>query len=476
MSQRYQGGVITKTPVTPSGPYQTSTAPGIWTLNQALQYIKQGIWPTAGNSLYWVVSGDTTFGTYGFRIYSDTTNGIYFCGNGGAACLGSSEGRAGLINTSGVKQRSLKWTGTFSCIPTGTAYNIAGNSSGSTLALGYTANDGVFAVSIDSSNAVTYKKTTTSGGLFSYVANDVVVDATGLPIYAGNQSGDLRIVKLAADGASFSFQKTAYLTSAPSTSRTLKGIALDSSENIHVLAQSSNTYVLKFNSTVSSLTWGRQISAVNGTTFIQAGITVDSSGNVYVLGYTNSPPRTQVIIKYNSSGTLQWSRQMEINSQDLNSFSSNNNKFITTDSSGNIYASLPSTASATSDCIVKYDSSGAIQWQRQFTYVSGGYNELIPTGIRVIGDQMYVSYWTQSGYAPVMWKLPTDGSLTGTYTITALSTTYTYEASSFTESSCSVTESASGAWTTGNSSYTLTNISSATTFSNDSVVFTKKAV
>ena len=49
MSKRYPGGIITKTPVTPAGPYENSAAPGVWTLDQALQYTKQGIWPTAGN-------------------------------------------------------------------------------------------------------------------------------------------------------------------------------------------------------------------------------------------------------------------------------------------------------------------------------------------------------------------------------------------------------------------------------------------
>jgi len=41
MSTRYPGGLITKSPVIPT----TTSAPGIWTLEQALQYIKAGTWP-----------------------------------------------------------------------------------------------------------------------------------------------------------------------------------------------------------------------------------------------------------------------------------------------------------------------------------------------------------------------------------------------------------------------------------------------
>ena len=49
MSQKYPGGFIVKNPPLPSGPYQDSTARGVWTLDQALQFKKQGLWPTAGN-------------------------------------------------------------------------------------------------------------------------------------------------------------------------------------------------------------------------------------------------------------------------------------------------------------------------------------------------------------------------------------------------------------------------------------------
>ena len=45
----WPAGFITKDQVVPSGPYEDSTASGIWTLDQASHYAKQGNWPTAGN-------------------------------------------------------------------------------------------------------------------------------------------------------------------------------------------------------------------------------------------------------------------------------------------------------------------------------------------------------------------------------------------------------------------------------------------
>jgi hypothetical protein len=66
MSQKYIGGIITKSPVVPSGPYETSTASGVWTLDQATQFKKQGIWPTAGN-----VAPPTVIGqAYGGGFYA----------------------------------------------------------------------------------------------------------------------------------------------------------------------------------------------------------------------------------------------------------------------------------------------------------------------------------------------------------------------------------------------------------------------
>ena len=48
MSERYQAGFITKTATTPGGPGEDGAAKGVWTLDEALQYKKQGVWPTQG--------------------------------------------------------------------------------------------------------------------------------------------------------------------------------------------------------------------------------------------------------------------------------------------------------------------------------------------------------------------------------------------------------------------------------------------
>ena len=70
MSTQYPGGIISKTPVTPSGPYETSTASGVWTLDQQAYWQKLGQWPSAGNP-----PPDAQFNYVTMLLHGDGTNG-----------------------------------------------------------------------------------------------------------------------------------------------------------------------------------------------------------------------------------------------------------------------------------------------------------------------------------------------------------------------------------------------------------------
>jgi hypothetical protein len=70
MSQKYPGGLITKSPITPSGPYETSTASGIWTLDQQAYWRNLNQWPIAGS-----VVPDPQFNYVTMLLHGDGTNG-----------------------------------------------------------------------------------------------------------------------------------------------------------------------------------------------------------------------------------------------------------------------------------------------------------------------------------------------------------------------------------------------------------------
>jgi hypothetical protein len=83
MSERYPGGIITKSPATPTGPYENGTAPGIWTLDQQLQYQQQGVWPTAGLQPPYIEEVFSTYLYKGNSLTQTITNGIDLSGKGG---------------------------------------------------------------------------------------------------------------------------------------------------------------------------------------------------------------------------------------------------------------------------------------------------------------------------------------------------------------------------------------------------------
>ena len=149
----------------------------------------------------------------------------------------------------------------------------------------------------------------------------------------------------------------------------LGGIALDSSGNIYIgnttRSSGSGNYAIhtaKLNSS-GTVQWQRTLSG-SGIDFNEAGIAVDSSGNAYITGATNSTGAggfDAVIAKYNSSGTLQWQRTLGAGSND-HSYGE-----PAVDSSGNFYIvgyTASGGAGGNDILIAKYNSSGAIQWQR----------------------------------------------------------------------------------------------------------------
>jgi hypothetical protein len=89
MSEKYPGGLITKTPVTPTGPYQNGTASGVWTRDQQLQYQKQGIWPIAGNVPLMIEDVFSTWLYTGNGATQNVTNGINLSANGGLTWIKS---------------------------------------------------------------------------------------------------------------------------------------------------------------------------------------------------------------------------------------------------------------------------------------------------------------------------------------------------------------------------------------------------
>jgi hypothetical protein len=157
------------------------------------------------------------------------------------------------------------------------------------------------------------------------------------------------------------------------------GVTVDSSDNIYVTGTTSggldgNTnsgdqdiFLVKYNSS-GTKQWTKQLGT--SATDIGNGVTVDSSDNIYVTGSTgggldgntNSGWRDIFLVKYNSSGTKQWTKQLGTSGIDWGyevTVDSSNNIYVTGSTGGGLDGN---TSSGGNDLIlVKYNSSGVKQ-------------------------------------------------------------------------------------------------------------------
>jgi len=99
-------------------------------------------------------------------------------------------------------------------------------------------------------------------------------------------------------------------------------------------AGNADIFVVKYNSS-GTKQWTEQLGSASSD--FANGVATDSSGNVYVAGATyggldgNSKKNSDLfVVKYNSSGTKQWTKQ---NGTDMYDEA----RGVATDSSGNVY-------------------------------------------------------------------------------------------------------------------------------------------
>ena len=199
------------------------------------------------------------------------------------------------------------------------------------------------------------------------------------------------------------------------TSSSLLGysVNVDGSGNVYISGLASvgaNTQYLtaKYNSS-GAIQWQQYIASGTGfTASIIPKSFVDSSGNMYICGYFNSPAGA-FVAKLNTSGAIQWQRRFDTVSTTV--FSG-----VAVDGSGNVYVCGNSTNNGQPGYLVKYNSSGTIQWQKS---ISGGYSGSYPRfnsvavdssgNVYVVGDS-YNSSATDS--LLLTFKFDTNGNLT----------------------------------------------------------------
>lgn len=315
-------------------------------------------------------------------------------------------------------------------------WSVAVDGSGNVYAVGQ-ANNLLQIVKYDTSGTLQWQK---SLGGSTTIGRGVAVDSSGNVYVAGYSNntgaGDnaVEIVKYNTSGT-LQWQRMLNNGSYPGYGYS---IAVDSSGNAYISGAYDNTgsgsfqiLVAKYN-TSGTLQWQRRFGRA-GYTNNGTSVAVDSSGNVYVCGDTQPSTRTVLqILKYDTSGTLQWQRALSSGSSDCRGWG------VSVDSSGYVYVCGESIVGGLRDCqIAKYNASGAIQWQRSLGSSALDISYSITTDS--LGALYIAGYSLVSGTSGFLFaKLPKDGTKTGSYTVNGYS--FTYAASALTDSDPSLAD------------------------------------
>jgi hypothetical protein len=149
---------------------------------------------------------------------------------------------------------------------------------------------------------------------------------------------------------------------------------------------------------LDSSIWTVQLGT--GTTDSAQGLSIDSQGNLYLAGYTsgdlqgngNAGEEDLILVKYNSNGDRQWTRQLGSSGDDV-AFAS------ATDSKGNVYAAGYTEGGFDGNThpgnydifLVKYDTNGNKQWHKEYGTSD---NETIFDITTNASDDVYVAGYT----------------------------------------------------------------------------------
>ena len=333
----------------------------------------------------WGVVGDSDFA---LEIALDSSNDVYTTGFT-RGDFGPSNLTLNKYNTTGDLYWSLEWGGSGYDRGEGIVIDQFDNIyiAGSTQSFSEGGND-VWVLKYNSNGNLIWN--VTWGDIQNNGGTDLAVDSDGNIFVSGwtfeSGVGDKMLL--------LKYNSSGDLKWAQTSSIGMWGqdVAVDNATgDIYLLGDDNNAiFLVKYNSSGYE-----QWSRVWSTGFQDGarGLSMDSSGNLYLTGYTqmNSMGDDILIVKYNSSGYELWYRTWGWNYSDRGQ-----NLFV--DSSDNVYITgsveeFGGILSSYDACILKYNSTGDMQWGVNW----GGDKLDYGFGINIdIFDNIYISGFSQS--------------------------------------------------------------------------------
>jgi len=318
---------------------------------------------SSGTLLWERLLGGTTV-DLGYGITADSSDNIIVVGQTNSDGAGTYDSLVAKYNSSGT----LQWDRTLGGIGTDVCREVAVDSSDNIIIAGYTNSDGAgsydfLIAKYNSSGTLQWDKTL--GGANVEIGYGVAVDSSDNIIIVGYTSSvgvgnyDAFVAKYNSSGT-LQWDRTLGGT----LNNENYAVTVDSSDNIITVgytnsdgAGNDDVLIAKYNSS-GTLQWDRTLGGTGDE--VGLGVTVDSSDNIILTGRTASDGEGGndiLVAKYNSSGTLQWDRT-------LGGTGNDGGAGVTVDSSDNIIVAgfTASDGAGSNDFIIaKLPSDGSLE-------------------------------------------------------------------------------------------------------------------
>lgn len=404
---------------------------------RALGFTSAGF--TAVGNGYWIskiTKSGYNVGMIEHSMDTDSSGNMYYCGYSNILPSGTDYSQNIVkFDSSG----SITWQRRLDLGTTGeTGYAVAIDSSGNVYGCGYGDGPRGTYAKFNSSGTIQYQKRLVDSFVYMIIF-DCKTDSSGNLYLVGNtynnttNAYDGIVVKLDSSG-NITWQRRVHSNNTDS----LHGLAIDSSGNVYVCGYSvtgttpttqRKSIILKYNSS-GTLQWQRQLTSSYDTWAF--AVALDSSGSPHVVSYvqeSNNANYLGSLVKYDSNGSLQWQKKITYSAYGLSTTSAIT-KSLAFDSSNNIYVISGSSSLVTSlgtpTLIQKFNSSGTEQWARNFNINNASTVSGPSANISVVGSDMYIMniFITSSDQYLIAAKLPTDGSKCGNYKVGTTEITY----------------------------------------------------
>ena len=367
----------------------------------------------------WVVRYNGPVNGYDFAnaIVVDTSGNVYITGESVGSGQMNYDYATIKYNSSGVQKWVARYNGPGNGIDG--AYAIALDSSGNVYVTGGSVGSGTnwdyATIKYNSAGVEQWVKRYNGPGNEHDSAKAIAIDTSGNVYVTGESDYDYETIKYNSSGVQ---QWAARYNSPGNYWDSAVAIALDSSGNVYVTGWSygpgtdSDYATTKYNS-AGIQQWVARYNGPGNYYDSAVAIAVDTSGNVYVTGYSYSGAGINddyATIKYNSIGIQQWVTRYNcpVNLVDRANA-------IALDSSGNIYVTGYSDDGSGSyyynyDYVtIKYNNSGVQQWLARYNGPSGsGGDKANAIAIDKSGN-VYVTGESNYDYATIKYSQGTSG-------------------------------------------------------------------